>query len=171
MLFRYLLSGLILGLCLNTFAVANETSVQEKDISYPYSEDDFSPCGVALSEEEINLLPLPKETTVGEVTYVSGGTCIDEVKHLKSIAPQYPLELVLVEEESGKEIYIADVHITLTNTEEKVVLDVVTEGPFLFVKLPEGEYQITADYNGVTQTKPATVHQKHTRLVFVWPSL
>lgn len=159
------LSLIILGLA--TMSITN--AQQSKDIDYPYSEEDFSPCGVKKTEQEMNTLIAPQEKEIGAVSYVTGGTCSDEVKFMKSIASQFPLEIVMVESEGNREIYIADVHITLTNSEQKQVLDVVTEGPFLLVKLPDGDYQVTASFRGIEQTKKVAIHQaKHRRIVFVW---
>lgn len=172
MLVRQLIKTITIYLCLIILSIATMSlgnAQQSKDIDYPYNEEDFSPCGVKKTEQEMETLTAPQETEIGKVSYVTGGTCSDEVQFMKSIAPQFPLEIVMVESEGSREIYIADVHISLTNSEQKQVLDVVTEGPFLLVKLPEDDYQVTASFRGIEQTKKVVIHQaKHRRIVFVW---
>lgn len=127
------------------------------------------------SEEEcgIDLISPPKPITTGEVSYVSGGICIGGVNQMKSMAKDFPLEIVLVEksDEYEKENYIADVKVTINDASESLVLDVVTEGPFLLVNLPSGNYQITAEYHNVVKSRRVKINKnKHERIVFLWPA-
>jgi len=150
---------------------AVSTNKEAEAIKFPYSDSEMGPCGVKKTEAEIDLLPAPSEVKVGDIAYVTGGVCLEDVTHMKNIANNYPLEIVLVEktEEYDKESYIADVHVIITNAEEAVVLDVRTEGPFLLVNLPDGEYQVSAEYRALNQTKMAKVaKKKHQRIVFLW---
>ncbi|PCI52840.1 MAG: hypothetical protein COB34_08820 [Methylophilaceae bacterium] len=88
---------------------------------------------------------------------------------MKSLAKNFPLEIVLVEKMDGKEVYLADVNINIFDAKEKLVLNVSTEGPFLLAKLPNGVYQITAEFNAVMKTKRVMINKnKHTRIVFLW---
>ena len=121
---------------------------------------------------DIDLLPPPIPTAKGDVTYVSGGICTGGVSQLKSMAKQFKLEVVLVEktEAYAKENYIADVNVKINDAENNVILDVVTEGPFLLVNLPNGRYQITGEYNGVVKTRKVKISSnKHERVVLLWP--
>lgn len=166
MLLRYLLTA-TLSLCIASPSMAE--TPQAKDIDYSYSEEDFSPCGVTKTDEAISALPAPDETQIGELSYVTGGTCSDEVRFMKSIASQFPLEIVMVENVDNREIYIADVHVTISNSQQEQLLDIVSDGPFLLVKLPDGEYQITANFRGIEQVKKVKIQQKkHSRVVLVW---
>ncbi len=129
---------------------------------------------ISTSEEcGADFLPLPKPAKSGEVSYISGGICITGVQQMKDLAKDYPLEVVLVEQASQneKENYIADVKVTIKDAKDNLVLDIYTKGPFLLVSLPDGSYQITAEYNRIVQTKIVKVHsEKHYRTVFVWQS-
>ena len=122
---------------------------------------------------EFNLMPIATEEDTS-INYVTGGVCIDEVKLMKSIANDFPLEIVLVEksDENEKENYIADVRVVITDTnKEKKFLDVYTEGPFLLVNLPDNKYLITADRNGVSKEYKVNIdNKKHKRVVFLWPA-
>jgi hypothetical protein len=166
---RHLISILIFSFCLVNLANAGEVNNTPKDIDFPYSDEDFSPCGVAKSDEEMAAASEPKPADTNEITYVSGGICAEEVNFMKGIARHFPLEVVLVQEHEGREIYIADVSVSLQNAKQKQVLDVVTDGPFIFVNLPDGKYTVTASYHGISQTKSVNIAQKkHSRIVFLW---
>lgn len=141
----------------------------DTEIDYPNTGDDFSPCGKAMSFEEINQLPVPEATQVGEVSYISGGSCSDSVRQMKGVAESFPLEIVLVEKEGSKEVYIADVKVRITDAKHNDILNVITDGAFLLVNLPDGQYEVTAEYNLVSQNKRVSInHKKHKRVVFLW---
>jgi hypothetical protein len=130
---------------------------------------------ISSSEEEcgIDLLPPPQKTSMGEVSYVSGGICTGGVEQMKSMAKDFPLEVVLVEkaEEDEKENYIADVTVKINDAKDNLILDVVTEGPFLLVDLPSGSYQITAEFHNVIKTRKVKINRnKHERVVLLWPA-
>lgn len=160
----FLISAIVISLISPAFAIAAE--VESSKIEYSHPDDELTPCGI---ENDINLLPSPDETTIGEVSYVSGGICVGGVHQMKSIAKNYPLEIVLVEQIDNKEVYLADVNINIFDAKEKHILNVSTEGPFLLAKLPNGSYQITAVFNAVMKTKQVMINNnKHTRIVFLW---
>ncbi len=165
------MAALVTCLVLSTPALAAEHAQADDSIDYPYKDVELTPCGVKKTEAEINLLPAPQAIKVGDITYVSGGVCLDDAQYMKNVAKDYPLEVVLVEKtiENEKESYIADVHVKIINAEEKVLLDIRTEGPFLLANLPDGDYQISANYDNNTQIKEVKVnHKKHARVVFLW---
>lgn len=162
-MFRFL-SVMFAGLIISTTSIADTVqpviSEEAADVS---SEEE---CG-------IDLINPPKPITTGEVSYVSGGICIGGVNQMKSMAKDFPLEIVLVEksDEYEKENYIADVKVKINDASDNLILDVVTEGPFLLVDLPNGNYQITAEYHNVVKSRRVKINKnKHERVVFLWPT-
>ena len=168
MLIRYLLSTIFISVCLANFAIAEEIESSSRDIDYAYDNEAFSPCGVKQSEKELLAAVTPEPAKTTEISYVSGGVCSEEVNFMKGIAQHFPLEIVLVQQVDGKEIYIADVNISLHNAQQEEVLYVVTDGPFLFVNLPDGKYTINATYHDIQQTKQVNISKKHSRVVMLW---
>lgn len=168
MLIRHLLSTIIISVCLSSFAIAEEVENSSKDIDYAYDNEAFSPCGVKQSDEELLAAVTPEPAKTNEITYVTGGVCSEEVNFMKGIAQHFPLEIVLVQQANGKEIYIADVNVSLHNAQQEEVLYVVTDGPFLFVNLPDGKYTINATYHDIKQTKQVNITKKHSRVVMLW---
>jgi hypothetical protein len=158
-------SFIIASLMISTFALADETQLVVPDNTENVNSSEEA-CG-------IDLLPPPKKTSMGEVSYVSGGICTGGVEQMKSMAKDFPLEVVLVEkaEENEKENYIADVKVKINDAKDNLILDVVTEGPFLLVDLPDGSYQITAEFHHVIKTRKVKINKnKHERVVLLWPA-
>ena len=147
---------------------ADSGHTEGKSIEYQYGEDDFAPCGVAISDEALDLLPPPKTIKVGEISYISGGICIEGVRYMKHIAKDFPLELVFVEKNEDKEGYIADVKVNISDN-NNTLLEVSVDGPYLLVNLAKGKYLISAEYNGVVKERRVNIGAKHVRTVFLWP--
>lgn len=165
---RHLISTLIISACLSNFVIAEEVENSSKNIDYAYDNEAFSPCGVKQSEKELLAAVTPEPAKTAEISYVSGGVCSEEVNFMKGVAQHFPLEIVLVQQANGKEIYIADVNVSLHNAQQEEVLYVVTDGPFLFVNLPDGKYTINATYHDIKQTKQVNITKKHSRVVMLW---
>ncbi len=164
----HLISTMIIGLCLSGLAIAAEIDASPKDIDYDYSDDEVSQCGVKKSDKELLAAAEPEPAKTVDISYVSGGICAEEVNFMKGIAQHFPLEVVFVQQEQGKEVYLADVAVSLQNAKQEEVLFVATEGPFLLVNLPNGKYTIYATYHNVKQTKQVNITKKHSRIVFLW---
>jgi len=117
----------------------------------------------------------PHKVAPDEVCYISGGISSDEVTQFKSRANEYLLEIVFVQktdpEENGRiEEYLADVPLKIKDSKGNMVVDTVTEGPFFLADLPFGNYQITAEHEGVIKNNTVKiVAKKHQRIVFLWP--
>jgi hypothetical protein len=105
----------------------------------------------------------------GNVTFVSGGVGEDEAAMFKSAASGYPLELQFVQKATPRDEFLASVKVKITDRSKNMVLDTVTNGPFLLAKLPAGTYRVEADYNGIVKRQSVDVQAgKHGRRVFVW---
>ncbi|MDP1765584.1 MAG: hypothetical protein Q8K83_01655 [Methylotenera sp.] len=124
---------------------------------------------VALSED---FEPTPKLETVGEITYVSGGIGESEADMMRGVAKDYPLEMVFVQKLKQQEEFLANVNVKIQDIRKTVLLDVATEGPYLFAKLPPGKYLVTAENNGDVKRQWVKVgSKKHQKIVFWWPIL
>ncbi len=112
---------------------------------------------------------LPAEITQGSVRYVSGGVGENSAAAFKQAAAKYPLELLFAQKASPNDVYLADVKVIVRDRAGKVVLDAVSEGPYLLATMPSGQYQVEATYEGVTKTQAVDiVSGKHRRVVMVW---
>lgn len=151
-------SSLLIKLCMVASLVISMATLVNETVA------DEAECGVASPS-------LQQSTSSDEVSYISGGICITGVQEMKDLAKDYVLELVLVEKTDAyeKENYIADVMVTIKDAKENIVLSTSTEGPFLLANLPNGRYEITADYNGIVKTRVVNISsKKHNRTVILW---
>lgn len=108
-------------------------------------------CLLASSHVFAQTDPTPVERN--GVTYVTGGVGEDEVLAFRQVAPKYNLRITLASK-SGH--YLSDVNVKITSG-PRAVLEVQTEGPFLFVHVPAGHYRIAALYRHLTETKDVVV--------------
>src|SRR5262249_49868904 len=128
-------------------------------------------CSLLISLPVLAATPgrLPPEQTQGAVAYVSGGIGQDEAQAFEAAAAQYPLALEFAIKHTPRAEYTAYVHVVVTDTQGKRVLDTTTDGPFLLAKLPAGRYTVTAERHQQTLTR--TVHvatHKPTHVMFLW---
>jgi hypothetical protein len=112
---------------------------------------------------------LPPVQHQGSVQYVSGGIGLDESEALKAAAKDYPLALTFAAQVGGKADYVADVTVAIHDGQGKPVLRATSEGPYMLVKLPAGDYKVSATYKGQTQERQVAVKGAGAaRAVFEW---
>jgi hypothetical protein len=102
---------------------------------------------------------------VGSIRYFSAGIGIEE----RSVQyPSFPLKLVFV---TGPKAYLSLVSVTITDREGKVHLKIPPKqvtGPWLFVDLPPGIYDITAERSGEDTIKEqVTLSAKETKTIYL----
>ncbi|WP_028215278.1 hypothetical protein [Paraburkholderia mimosarum] len=106
-----------------------------------------------LASVQVSAQTVPAPVERNGVTYVTGGVGEDEVRAFRKVAPKYNLRITLASKAGH---YLSDVGVRITSG-ERAVLAVRTEGPFLFVRVPAGRYQIAARDRHVTETKQVVV--------------
>lgn len=117
----------------------------------------------------VNASAAPVAVTKGVATYMSGGIGQDESTLIQQEAKNYPLELEFVIKASPKDEYAADVRVKISDANNNVVLDAVSNGPFFLAKLPAGSYQLTAAKNGqAKERKIAITPGSHQHIMFEW---
>jgi hypothetical protein len=95
-----------------------------------------------------------------DVTYITGGVGETGLEHFKAIETAYNLK-TLYAAKNGE--FLANVNVRITDAKGKVVLDTVTEGPYLLARLKPGSYTVAATFNGTTKEQKVTVKDKITR--------
>ncbi|MBC9904336.1 MULTISPECIES: carboxypeptidase-like regulatory domain-containing protein [Achromobacter] len=119
-----------------------------------------------LSTAQAGMPPVQQQ---GSVQYVSGGIGLDESEAMKAAAKDYPLALTFAAQRDGQADYVANVSVTISDAHGKSVLQTTAEGPYMLVKLPAGNYKISATYNGQAQNRNVAVQNTGTaRAVFEW---
>jgi hypothetical protein len=128
---------------------------------------------IALPEGTLMSAPLAaQEQQTGDVAYITGGIGESEAEMMRGIAKDYPLEIAFVQKLKQHEEFIASVKVQIQDSSKNMVLDVVTDGPYLFANMPQGIYLIIAEHNGDTKQQWVRVNiKKHQKIVFWWPVL
>jgi hypothetical protein len=112
---------------------------------------------------------LPPEQKHGEIAYLSGGIGEDEARLVEGMVGNYPLTLEFVVKARPRAEFTADVSVVIKDHAGKVVLDTVSAGAFLLVKLPAGDYTVMADQHGQIKTRHVRVIDKRPgRVIFEW---
>lgn len=115
--------------------------------------------------------PMPVQGAADNVTYISGGIG-EEAGEMRSVAKDYPIEIVFVQKLGLHEEFLANVKLKIQDMQTRTMLDITTDGPFLLANLPAGKYLIIADYNNdVKQQRVVVNTKKHQKVVFWWPIL
>jgi hypothetical protein len=67
--------------------------------------------------------------------------------------------------------YLADVAVKVKDAKGRTVIDGVSDGPWLYAKLPPGSYTATATYNGRTVSQQFTAGRSAQRVAYLrWPA-
>ena len=113
--------------------------------------------------------PPSKETVpihrVGSIRYFSVGVGLEE---RSAHYPAFPLKLIFV---AGPKAYLSQVSVTITDKEGKVRLRIPPKqvtGPWLFLDLPPGNYDISAEGPGKASIKEhVTLSAKETKTIYL----
>ena len=99
---------------------------------------------------------------------VSGGVSVNARDNMRAQTPPHNLKMVFALNTGN---YVSDVQVKVTDKSGKVVLQDVSNGPWLFATLPAGSYTATATYNGTPVTQKVTVAKGSARNAqFRWPA-
>lgn len=107
---------------------------------------------------------LPTIYSRGQISYTSGGVGQDEEQAFKQEAPHWPLALQF-SGPGGQ--FIADVHVSIMKRDGTKVLEAVSQGPYMLVKLPAGAYTLHVEYLHQKQQKNVNI-SGHTAAAFRW---
>ncbi|SDD16186.1 hypothetical protein [Paraburkholderia lycopersici] len=108
-------------------------------------------------------------TVQNGVAYITGGVGSDEAAALRGVAAQYSLRLTFVMQDGQ---FLSDVDVEIVGPSGASVLKTRTLGPFLYVSLPAGRYQIAAYAAGTRQTRVVLVGARQgANVQFAFPAL
>jgi hypothetical protein len=88
--------------------------------------------------------------------YVSGGVSNEELQDLHAAREKFSLWVITAARRSGA--YLSDVQVNVKDAKRRIVFDGRLDGPWLFVDLPLGRYDIEATFEAETQKKTTTIH-------------
>jgi hypothetical protein len=94
--------------------------------------------------------------TQNGIVYITGGVGQDEADAIRAVSRQYSLRITFVTK-SGQ--YLSDVAVEIVGASGTPDLKVHTLGPFLFVSLPSGIYQVSARAGRASETRVISIAQ------------
>lgn len=101
-----------------------------------------------------------------EVPFVSGGVGLENREEMRALASGYNLHMIFSTAEGA---YVADVAVEIKDADGGTVLRAVSDGPWLYAKLPPGTYTVAVEQGGSTITKRIAVNAgKPSTLHFRW---
>src|SRR5690606_12997359 len=105
---------------------------------------------------------LPTVERQGDVAYLTGGVGTQERAALEELAARegMTLKLEFAEPEGA---FVSAVEVTITSAAGEELLRVRTDGPWLFAKLPAGEYQVRTKYRDMERQAKVTVRETGTQ--------
>lgn len=120
------------------------------------------------------LIPVPAagyeevSRTAGGVSYVSGGVGTNSIDRLTALAGDFNLKLVFALNTGA---YVSDVRVTITDPTGNILLDTMSDGPWLLTRLPPGNYQVVASFAGSSARREVAVGSARLSTVdFRWAS-
>ena len=91
--------------------------------------------------------------TQGNISFIAGGIGEDESTAMKLMSKKWPLSIEFSEYSDGKDLWIAQVYLRILDANGKTLFDTTIDGPMFLGRLPPGNYQLLATYEGVTQSR------------------
>ena len=102
------------------------------------------------------------------VPYMSGGVGKAEREQLNRSSEEFNLKLVFHTREQGA--FLARVNVTIRDAGGKLVIKTASDGPWFFVRLPAGEYNVSGEVRGITVGRIVSVPAEgHIQVNYCWP--
>jgi hypothetical protein len=118
-------------------------------------------CGLAvaalLAAGNAGAEPVRGKTAAG-IAYAMGGVTVSDLQDLERRKDDFSLWITTAAKKTGA--YLADVQVRITGADGKLVFNAPIPGPWLFIDLPPGRYQIEAAHRGKQQTRSTQIHPK-----------
>ncbi len=114
---------------------------------------------------------LPQVQTSGSASWVTGGTVYEEGPAFREARNQFPLNVEIYEKSGAKNQFTANADVKLVSAKTgEVVLETRTDGPYLWAKVPPGQYKLQTTLGSQTRESRVAVNATgSTRAVVVFP--
>ena len=106
-----------------------------------------------------------EQGTENNIKYISGGIGTDERTAMKGMSDHYNLKLVFASNEGA---FLSNVKVIIQDANNRMIIDKESNGPWFFVDLPKGQYQVTASHDGKKETQKLAVEKASYTVIFNW---
>jgi len=102
-------------------------------------------------------LPLWAQKTAGGIEtgkspegarFMTGGVGLEERRQMLQLAPGYDLKLSFADRRGH---YLSDVKVMVNDEHDKQILSTTTAGPWLYIAVPPGKYDVKASFGNRTE--------------------
>ncbi|MFP4294709.1 MAG: hypothetical protein ACOC00_01100 [Halothiobacillaceae bacterium] len=135
-------------------AMALSVSLAHADEAQPWQSPDWEPIAEAerqpATEAEIEQVTLAAKSTDEGMSYLTGGFGVAERAWLAEAGADFPLRLEFSRGARGE--FVSDVQVRLTHSAGEPVFQAGSDGPLMYVDLPDGRYAGEASFRGETRS-------------------
>jgi hypothetical protein len=109
--------------------------------------------------------------TKGDISFIAGGIGEEESIAMKLMSKSWPLSIEFSEHLVSQDLWVAQVYLRILDSKGKTLFDTTVDGPMFLGKLPPGNYELLATYQGVTKRRAIEIKQgQHIKESFNWQS-
>lgn len=128
--------------------------------------------GCAMPGHEEFRSAMPPVQQLGAVSFVTGGIGVDEARAMREARAKYPLALTFVQRYGEKDQFLSHILVEIRRGDGTPVLCATSDGPYMYVDLEPGQYQVSATSDGGRQIDRAAAIAAgdHRDITFVWPA-
>ena len=106
-----------------------------------------------------------KKDKINGIRYMSGGLGIEERTILKDMTKDFSTKIVFA---MTKGNYISQVELIIKKINGKKIIEIVSDGPWVPVDLPEGAYEIVATHENKKKSQKVVIGKKSKTIIFQW---
>jgi len=110
----------------------------------------------AAPQEAVGITVIQEKTKQG-YPYISGGVGTEERELIEKLAKAYNLKLSFADKTGP---YLSDVKLVIEEEKGREIVNTTTNGPWFYIQLPEGTYNVKANFKGKTREMTALRLQK-----------
>ncbi|HSU43013.1 MAG TPA: hypothetical protein VLN42_02220 [Casimicrobiaceae bacterium] len=101
--------------------------------------------------------------------YLNGGIGTEEADRMRVMSADFPVQMTFAQRGQGGDEFVADVHLRVTNSSGRAVIDLPSQGPIFLLQVRPGSYTVEAEHDGQVKTQHFDVAAgRHDRLGFEW---
>ena len=122
--------------------------------------------GAADNHVRTDYTPLPEEKYYENTPYLSGGLGVDTREDMREQLDDYNLKLVFA---NDKGEYLADIDVKIVDEQGRWMLATNSKGPWLYTRLPAGEYTVLANHDRILRMNKVSLHSDRQQILnIVW---
>ncbi|QWD79111.1 carboxypeptidase regulatory-like domain-containing protein [Polynucleobacter sp. MWH-Spelu-300-X4] len=113
---------------------------------------------------------IPESQNYQGIQYITGGIGSEESDAIIELGKKWPLTLEFSQDHPQRSLWVADVAVKITNEKQKVIFNVMSEGPILLINLEPGTYNMEFVFEKRPLKRKIKIEEgKPQKLPIAWP--